>query len=127
VSAGEMRRPKRPIVIVDDDADTRDFLIALLLRAGYAVKSADNGEEALRVAKAAPPCLIVLDVMMPGLFGFRAAQLRSPEFANIPVILVSALDVAPQVARRIAPLAIVPKPIDVDALLEQVAFLCAGE
>jgi CheY-like chemotaxis protein len=124
-----MRKTERPILVVDDDADSRDFLIALLRSQGYAVIGAASGGEALAVARAALPCLILLDLMMPGLdgFGFRAAQLRSPEFANIPVILISALDDPPQIARRIGPLAILRKPIDVDALLEQVALFCARE
>jgi CheY-like chemotaxis protein len=117
---------RRPVLIVDDDPANREFLITLLRSRGYTVAAASNGEEGLALAMAERPCLILLDLMMPVIdgFGFRAAQLRSPELANTPVILISALDDAPQVARRIGPMAEVPKPIDVDALLEQVALYC---
>lgn len=121
-----MPHSERPILIVDDDADSRGFLATLLRTHGYPVTTATNGEEALAVARHARPCLILLDLMMPGMdgFAFRAAQLRTPEFANTPVILISALDDEAQVARRIGPMAEVRKPINVDALLEQVALYC---
>jgi DNA-binding response OmpR family regulator len=121
-----MREVKRPILIVEDDASTRAFLADLLQSHGYQVMTANNGEQALIAARDTVPCLILLDLMMPGMdgFAFRAAQLRSPELANTPVILISGLDDQMQVARRIGPMAEVPKPIDVDALLEQVALYC---
>jgi CheY-like chemotaxis protein len=117
---------RRPVLIVDDDPANREFLVTLLRSEGYPVTAASDGEEGLAMARAEHPCLILLDLMMPVIdgFGFRAAQLRSPELANTPVILISALDDPAQVARRIGPMAEVRKPIDVDALLEQVALYC---
>lgn len=121
-----MRDAKRPILIVEDDLSTREFLAALLQSHGYPVTTATDGEQALTVARAQSPCLILLDLQMPGMdgFAFRNAQLRSPELANTPVIIISGLDDEVQVARRIGPMAEVRKPIDVDALLEQVALFC---
>ena len=117
----------RPILIVEDDPSTLEFLADLLQSHGYPVMTATDGDQALIVARGKSPCLILLDLQMPGMdgFAFRAAQLRSPELANTPVIIISGLDDEMQVARRIGPLAEVRKPIDVDALLEQVALYCA--
>jgi CheY-like chemotaxis protein len=118
--------PDRPILIVEDDDDSRAFLATFLRAEGYSVTTAANGEEALAVALQQHPRLILLDLMMPGMdgFAFRGAQLRSPEVANIPVILISGLDDDAQIARRIGPMAEVPKPINTDKLLEQVALFC---
>ena len=93
---------------------------------GYPVTGAGDGEEALEVARAVHPCLILLDLMMPVIdgFQFRAAQLQSPELANTPVILISALDDDAQIARRIGPMNELRKPIDVDKLLAVVALYC---
>ena len=117
---------ERPILIVEDDDDSREFLATLLRTEGYLVVTAANGEEALAVARKHRPRLILLDLMMPGMdgFAFRAAQLRTPELANMPVILISGLEDESQIARRIGPLAEVRKPVNVDRLLEQVALYC---
>ena len=119
-----MRDAERPILIVEDDPSTRVFLAELLQSHGYSVMTATDGEQALTLARDRSPSLILLDLQMPGMdgFAFRAAQQRSPALANTPVIIISGLDDEVQVARRIGPLAEVRKPIDVDALLEQVAL-----
>jgi CheY-like chemotaxis protein len=118
--------PARPILIVDDDADSRGFLETLLNSQGYPVTTATDGEEALAVAQEQHPRLILLDLMMPVMdgFAFRAAQLRSPELADTPVILISAIDDHVQIERRVGSVPAVPKPIDVDVLLDQVSACC---
>lgn len=121
-----MPNPVRPILIVDDDADSRGFLVTLLQSEGYAVTTATDGEEALSVAREQHPCLILLDLMMPVMdgFAFRAAQVRSPDLATTPVILISALDDENQITRRLGPVPAVTKPIDVDVLLDRVSAYC---
>ncbi len=121
-----MSDQRRPVLVVDDDAASREGLITILRVEGYPVTGAADGEEALEVARAVNPCLILLDLMMPVIdgFQFRAAQLQNPELANTPVVLISALDDEAQIARRIGPMNELPKPIDVDALLAVVALYC---
>ena len=121
-----MSDQRRPVLVVDDDAASREGLITILRVYGYPVTGAADGEEALEVAQAVHPCLILLDLMMPGIdgFQFRAAQLQNPELANTPVFLISALDDEAQIARRIGPMNELPKPIDVDKLLAVVALYC---
>ena len=117
---------RRPVLVVDDDAASREGLITILRVEGYPATGAADGEEALEVAQAVHPCLILLDLMMPVIdgFQFRTAQLQNPELANTPVVLISALDDEAQIARRIGPMNELPKPIDVDKLLAVVALYC---
>jgi CheY-like chemotaxis protein len=111
---------------VDDDADSRGFLVTVLTSLGYSVTTAIDGEDALTVAKEQHPCLILLDLMMPVMdgFEFRAAQMRSPDLAETPVIVVSAIGTDNQLTRRLGSVATVQKPIDVDVLLDTVSVYC---
>ncbi|WP_370965167.1 SpoIIE family protein phosphatase [Amycolatopsis sp. cg9] len=79
------------VLIADDNADMRDYLVRLL-RADYAVTSVRDGVEAFEAASAEPPELIISDVMMPRLDGLGLlAELRGdPRTAAVPVLLLSA-------------------------------------
>jgi DNA-binding response OmpR family regulator len=89
-----MPKHQPTILIVDDEAWGRDGLEALLLNQGYTLAFAANGQEALTQAAALIPDLILLDVMMPELDGFEVCRrLRAdPILADVPVVLVTALD-----------------------------------
>jgi PAS domain S-box-containing protein len=78
------------ILIVDDNADMREYLCQLLGR--WQVTSAADGTSALARARANPPDLIVTDVMMPGLDGFELLRelRRDPRTAAVPVMMLSA-------------------------------------
>ena len=82
-------RPR--VLVVDDNADLRDYITSLLSPA-YEVSMACDGQQGLDAARADPPDIIVSDVMMPSLNGIELVQaLRSdPRSASIPVILLSA-------------------------------------
>ncbi len=82
------------VLIVDDQPSARDVLRGLLTGQGYHLAYAANGEEALAKAAKLVPDLILLDVMMPGMDGFEVCRhLRAdPALADIPVIIVTALD-----------------------------------
>jgi two-component system cell cycle response regulator len=82
------------VLIVDDDPTNVKLLAAKLGDSGYIHLKAYSGEEALRIARSEKPDLMLLDIMMPDLNGFEvAAQMKnSHETANIPIILVTALD-----------------------------------
>jgi twitching motility two-component system response regulator PilH len=79
----------RKILIVDDSPTERFFLADLLSKRGYAVVTAENGEEALSKVKSEKPSLVVMDVVMPGTSGFQATRAiaRDPATQSIPVIL----------------------------------------
>jgi len=110
------------IFIVDDDNDTRNALSELLEAEGFSVDGAPNGREALARLRSGRvhPAAILLDLMMPGMDGwdFRSEQMRDPELARVPVVIVSASGFSPESIRlQFRPAAYVPKPIERAALL----------
>jgi adenylate cyclase len=81
------------VLVVDDSVSSAQLLQLQLGRAGYQVRAAHNGEDALAQVAAEPPDLIILDVMMPGLDGFAVCERLKADQATrfIPVILLTAL------------------------------------
>lgn len=79
------------ILLVDDNDAVREGLEELLRHQGYRVSTAADGETCLTIVRTDPPDLIVLDVAMPGLDGFRVATLikTDPALQRIPIILYS--------------------------------------
>lgn len=77
------------ILVVDDEPKLRQLLRIYLLQEGYQVVEAANGREALEVARAAKPELIVLDVMMPEMTGLEFMRAFRKE-SQTPVIMLSA-------------------------------------
>ena len=90
-------RRDRPVLVVEDDADTRELLRRLLERAGFSVVEAETGRVALDRVRAQPPGLILLDLMMPEMDGFEfLAELRRQTGGRgIPVVVVTAKDLTP--------------------------------
>ncbi|MBI2528293.1 MAG: response regulator [Candidatus Rokubacteria bacterium] len=89
-----MGRPgQRTILLVEDDRFLRKAAEAALRQAGFAVVTAADGEQALSVARAEAPDLILLDVIMPKLQGFEvlAALKHDARTAPIPVLMLSNL------------------------------------
>ena len=86
-----LRNPGRRVLVVDDNADLRDYM-RHLLGGRFMVEVATNGEEALAAARTRPPDLVIADVMMPRLdgFGLIRALRQHPALSAVPVILVSA-------------------------------------
>ena len=91
---GDDEREDPQILVVEDDEDAREAMVALLQMKGYRAVPAGNGREALDyLDQAPPPDLIILDLWMPVMDGwqFRSEQMKNPRLADIPVIVVSAL------------------------------------
>lgn len=112
-----------PLVLVaDDDEDIRDTVALVLEDAGYGVAVARDGAEALAVARARRPALIILDLMMPTMDGveFREHQLRDPAIAGIPVLLFTAAG-AHDLARTPGLAGLIAKPVRLTDLLDAVA------
>ena len=82
------------LLVVDDDDANRDMLARRLLRQGYEVTVAKNGEEALALASRRKFDLVLLDLIMPGLDGRQVLeQFKTNEsLRHIPVLMISALD-----------------------------------
>src|SRR5690606_19356712 len=81
------------VLIVDDTPANLSVLLECLGRNGYRVLVAEDGEDALEQVAHAPPDLVLLDVMMPGIDGFETCRrLRAnPATRDIPVIFMTAL------------------------------------
>jgi CheY-like chemotaxis protein len=115
-----MTEPSRKtILVVEDDTATRAGLVHLLQAEGYAVVATGNGREALEVLSAAdePPSLILLDLMMPVMDGWRFLAERrraAGTVARPPVVLLSGLDFIAG-ARDVSDF--VRKPVNPEALL----------
>ena len=111
------------ILVVEDDEDACEAMVALLQMKGYRAVSAGNGREALDYLEEAPaPDLIILDLWMPVMDGwqFRSEQIKNPRLAHIPVIVVTALSDRADVDAN----EVIIKPVDVDRLLSTVDHYC---
>jgi CheY-like chemotaxis protein len=88
------------VLVVDDEPEALRLFWRMLASAGddYTVLTASNGEEALRVLRRKRPDVILLDLVMPGMDGFRLLELwgEDPGLRGIPVVVISARDPAGQ-------------------------------
>jgi CheY-like chemotaxis protein len=92
------------VLVVDDEPDVAFYLGSVLEDAGLNVVFAHDGDEALEVIRRQPPDLISLDLVMPRKSGIRVlAELRrNPEWARIPVVIVTAHARDPEVRREVS-------------------------
>jgi len=92
---------KPKILIVDDDRDNVKLIKAKLSGQAYVIDTAYDGIQALTQLEQEPPDLILLDIMMPGIDGFEVTRRikADPATAEIPIILLTALDGAEDKAR----------------------------
>jgi len=80
---------KNKVLIVEDDKNMLDALSYNLTREGYAVVTAGNGPDALQVARAEKPDLIILDIMLPGMNGLEVCRILRAETAT-PILMLTA-------------------------------------
>ncbi|GAC1459804.1 MAG: hypothetical protein NVSMB8_09830 [Candidatus Limnocylindrales bacterium] len=112
------------VLVVDDEEANIELIVRRLGGAGYETLTATNGTEAIAVALAEQPDLILMDVMMPGLDGWEATeQLKSdPTTAHIPVVFVTARDQPLDVAKgfEVGGVMYIHKPVEPIELLARV-------
>ena len=82
---------KTKILLVDDDPNIRQLVRLYLEKEGFDVTEADRGDTALKEFKAAPPNLMLLDVMLPGMDGWQVCR-EVRKVSNIPIIMLTAKD-----------------------------------
>ena len=80
------------VLIVEDEPDIRALVVHHLKREGYQVSAAASGEEALRQVQAAPPDLVLLDLMMPAMDGLEVCRRlrQDPATAMLPIVMLTA-------------------------------------
>src|SRR5262249_33017576 len=108
---------RKSILVIEDNAVTRDAVALVLQDEGYSVIGVANGQEALlHLRHAEPPNLILLDLKMPVMNGweFRKLQAEDPALKSIPVVILSADARVPQKAAALGVADFVVKPIDFD-------------
>ncbi len=121
-AANSEQSPEKVILVVDDDPDILEALSDILLAEGFAVRRARNGQEALARLSPNPPDLILLDLMMPVMDGFEFSQQmrKRPEWANVPIVVLSADRNVGSKAREIGAASHLAKPFELKELLNLV-------
>ena len=113
--------PAHRVLVVEDDLEIRESVMEILEEHGYEPVGAGDGLEALNKLRepGPPPCLIILDLMLPQMDGktFRQEQLRSPELASIPVVVVSAFRDVTQIAQEMQAADLLKKPFKLMELI----------
>ncbi len=124
-----MSDAKKLILIIEDE---RDIVTALRLRLeanGYAVISAGDGAEGLSKARAESPALIILDIMLPKLDGYKIARMLKfdEKFSRIPIIMLTAKVQQSDIQRgkEAGADAYITKPFKAEELLAQIKQLLA--
>jgi CheY-like chemotaxis protein len=111
------------VLIVEDDEDIRAAMAELLENEGFEVSVASNGQEGLEVlGQMGPPCLVLLDLMMPVMSGedFLRHVRDNPRMDPIPVIIVTASGRAPLPGTQ----GILKKPFEISDLFATVSAHC---
>src|SRR5262245_37227381 len=127
-AAATLEAPAGRILLVEDNADSRDILAKLLRMSGYEVSSASDGESGFTAAVAQIPDLIITDINMPGIDGIELLRrIRSePAFERTAILVVTAFggDAARQAIDAGADAA-TAKPFDFDSFVDTVRNLIA--
>ncbi len=117
--------PSKRILVVEDDPTIATMLARVLRREHYDVVVAEDGAGAIAKASGdAPPNLVLLDVMMPGIDGFTVAKrLRLiPRLGRVPIIFITARDAPQDMVKgiQLGARAYITKPFKLDEVLAKV-------
>jgi two-component system alkaline phosphatase synthesis response regulator PhoP len=118
--------PKKKILVVDDEPHIVSILEGMLTQRGYAVRTATDGRQALSLASQDQPDLIILDLLMPVLDGWRACQrFKSGKTSSrIPIIILSGLmSELDDTTKQEMGDAYLSKPFEIDALVDTIRSL----
>jgi len=115
------------ILIIDDEADLVNMLKMRLEAAGYDVISAGDGQEGLGIIRKSKPDLVVLDLMLPGMDGYKVCGLlkNDKRYSEIPVIIFSARAQQSdmKMGEEVGADAYITKPFEPKALLDKIEEL----
>jgi CheY-like chemotaxis protein len=118
------------VLLVEDDPALRQVYAGSLSELGHAVRTAGDGAAALSLlGNGWKPCVVFLDLRMPGMDGWEfARRLRAEDqWKDLPIVVVAAHFRIDQEAREIGAAAWLQKPFDLNRLDEQIQRFCADE
>lgn len=121
--------PKR-ILIVEDEPRNMKLLRDLLLKIGYEVLEATDGEQGIQVAREGKPDLILMDIMMPKMDGLEATKILKADAAtrDIPVMALTSAAMKGDRERTLQAGcdAYIAKPVDIHELLKAIEHFLSG-
>ena len=123
-----MSMPSRLVLVVDDDPGTVETLTDILSAKTYRVTSANSGDAAVEIVRRNGFGAVLMDIVMPGINGVEALKALKPVFPPTKVILMTAYSRHQLVeeARREGVLAVLAKPLDIEALLSLLEQAAGG-
>lgn len=117
---GQMTDPKT-VLVVDDERDLLEMICIVLRQEGYCVARATNGRDALNSVERAMPDLILLDMKMPMVDGWRfASEFHTKYGYQVPIVVLTASEDARASALDIGAQGWLGKPFDLDLLINTV-------
>ena len=121
----------KKILVVDDELINTEFLHETLVKNGFDVETAGDGEDALSKLEYFLPDLILLDIIMPKMSGWELAEIlyEHPIYKHIPIIIFSALGNTGEIARamELGVKDFVIKPVNLSDLLKSINSVFEGE
>jgi CheY-like chemotaxis protein len=116
-----MRSTEPDVLVVDDDPDMRELTVAMVNAAGFRARGARHGAEALEKVSEQMPGLILLDMLMPVMDGWRFAEvLRARYGGGVPVVVTTAAENALERGRDVGAVDVLAKPFELSALMDVV-------
>lgn len=109
------------VLVVEDDEDIREAVVEAIADRGYVVVAAENGAVAMERMREHPPCIVLLDLMMPVMDGWEvvAHMDTEPALAQVPICIVSAHD--KDLPRNVC---VLRKPVSLASLIATVENYC---
>jgi PAS domain S-box-containing protein len=122
------RIPSARVLVVDDGPENRELLTLVLTEQGLWVEEAANGREALDKLAAGSFDLVLMDMQMPVMDGFEATRRLRQAGSRVPVVALTAhaMKGYEEEVKQAGCTAYLTKPVDIDALLQQLAVLLGG-
>ena len=118
---GVVAKPESVVLVVEDEAESRDTLRELLELEGYKVETASDGKAALEVLESIHPCVVLLDLFMPVMDGWQVIdRLRTDgRLGRMNVLVITSA------GHRAPPdLPVLQKPINIDRLISTLEAVC---
>ena len=123
------RKEIQNVLVVDDEAEARESITAILTPRGFAVQPSASGEEALRLIIQHVPDLAIVDLTMPGMSGFELVNhlRQNPSTREMPICIYTAKDLSPAETRWLSErsAAITPKPFR-EQLMAELERICSS-